>query len=506
MIVVLIIITLAFLLRVAFIPQGAISFHYDMARDAFEARQIWKMGDLKIIGPPTTTPGLYSGALYYYLIAIPYGLSAGDPRFAAIFLSFLNSFAILPIFLLSKDIFKSTAWAMLASIFYAVSFEAIQYGPWLSNPSPAILTVTMFFYSLRLWQIGNKWGLALSILFASISAQFELFLIFLLVVVLIFKFTFNLRVNIKQFLLSITIASLTLSTFFVAAIKFNTFGQMITGFFTIFQNTEFNFRIKFTDLFLNYLNRYSDLFINNFLPTNVFIGGVLGLAVLLILVFKTFTGGKEGTNRNPYKFILFCLLCNLLIFMFGGQNATYTTVGMLIPAILGMLVLLQSIFKVNKIFGIILIVAMIISNLYITSKIAPLGQVALVIPKDMSLNNQLKLIDTTYQLAKGQPFSINSLTLPLWTNTTWAYLYHWYGQSKYGYLPKFYGRDQVGLVGSDVLVRTEKPLSKSFFIMEPGDGIPTRYYNQEISSENTRTKLESEVKYGSIILQVRKPL
>lgn len=67
------IIALAFILRIIFIPSSALSFHYDMSRDAFEAQKIIKDGDLKILGPPTSTPGLFHGPLYYYLIAPFYG-------------------------------------------------------------------------------------------------------------------------------------------------------------------------------------------------------------------------------------------------------------------------------------------------------------------------------------------------------------------------------------------------------------------------------------------------
>ena len=147
---------LTFILRVMFVLNGAVSFHYDMARDAYEAQQIWKDHKLKILGPPTTTAGLFSGVLYFYLLAIPYGLGNGDPRIAAIFMSFLNSLSIIPIFLLTKEIFKSTKWAFLSAILFTFSFEAIQYGPWLSNPSPAILPMAWFFYSLRLWQKGYQ--------------------------------------------------------------------------------------------------------------------------------------------------------------------------------------------------------------------------------------------------------------------------------------------------------------------------------------------------------------
>jgi len=97
------------------------------------------------------------------------------------------------------------------------------------------------------------------------------------------------------------------------------------------------------------------------------------------------------------------------------------------------------------------------------------------------------------------------VSVPLWTNTTWSYLYSWYGQKKYGYAPKFLGHNQIGLLGADVLARTEKPLEKSFFIIEPHVGIPDDIYHLEIGAEDSKTKLISETKYGDLKLQFRKP-
>lgn len=484
----------AFLVRVFFVFQDAVSFHFDMSRDAYQAMDIWQNKDLKLLGPSTTMPGLHSGVLYYYLLSLPYGLGEGDPRVAAIFLSLMNSLAVIPIFLLAKDLFKKQSWAIVASLLYIFSFEAIQYGPWLSNPGPAMFTVSMFFYSLRVWQKGKSFGLLLAAIFASLSTQMEFFLVFLFILIPIFQYLFKIKTDIKQIALAVVSSILILATFIISMIKFNTFTQVGLGLFTIAQNTEINFRIRFTDLLLNYLDRFSNLFINNFFPLNVLVGGLLGFVVLVFLI-------RKGSDR----FILFCLLSFLPIFAFGGQNSNYTTVGMVIPAILGVTALLNYIYKKNKGLVISFIVIMIVSNLYMSLKLGFIGQVLLVIPQDMNLKNQLQLIDQTYKLANNQPFSINTLTVPLWTNTTWAYLYEWYGKSKYGYVPSYYGHNQIGLLGENSLPFMEKPLNKTFFIIEPHVGIPEDRFNLEIGSEDSKTELIEEFQYGELKLQFRKP-
>ncbi len=487
---ILVILVLTFSLRIIYIPSGAVSFHYDMARDAFTALQIWH-GDLKIQGPPTSTPGLYHGPLYYYLLAPFYGFGKGDPRVASFFLAFLNSLTVIPIMLLAKDLFKSFKLSLLAGVLFAVSFESIQYAPWLSNPAPAVLTVTLFFYFLRMWQKGKSLGLYLAALTAILSVQFQFFLIYLLLLIPFFGYLFKIATNFKQKFISILIILFGLSPFFIAALKFHTLQNITGGFFNIVTSGQIDFRPQFSELLLNYLNRVVELFTYNFFPTNVFLGGILALAVLPFL--------------KKQKLILFYLFSNLPIFIFGGHSNTYVNIGLVVAAILAVLNLMQIIEKQNKFLVVLLIFLIVSSNLYAVFKNGPLGQIILVIPNDMVLKKELRLIDETYQKAADQPFSINTLTVPLWINTTWAYLYSWYGQKKYGYVPKFLGHNQINLLGVNALEKIDQPQDITFFIIEPHVGIPDDIYNLEIGAEDSKSKLISETKYGDLRLQFRKP-
>lgn len=485
---ILLLVFLSFILRVLFIFPGAVSFHYDMSRDAYEAQQIWKEHHLKVLGPPTSTPGLYHGVFYFYLIAPFYALGKGDPKVVALFLSLINSLTIIPIMLLAKDILKNSKWALLAGLLYAISFEATQYGPWLSDPGPAMLTIVLYFYFLRVWQKGQKMGLYLAVFMAGLSAQFEFFFAYLFALIPVFKYIFKIRTNFKDILNSLFIAILVMSSFIIGTIKFKSAGLILGGFSSIFGGSQIDFRPSFSEQLLSYVNSLSGFFVNNFFPINVFIGGLLSVAVLYSI-------RKE-------KFILFCLLSNLPIFILGGHTNSYVNAGLVAPAILGLIHLLR---QFNRYTCILIISLILFTNLYAIFKYSPQGQILLVIPKDMTLKNELNLIDQTYQLADGKEFSINTLTLPLWINTTWAYLYSWYGQKKYGYVPNFYGHDQVGLLGVRSLQKIDKPQDKAFFIIEPQVGIPPNIYNHEIELENDKTKLVKEFAFGQIKLQLRTP-
>lgn len=488
---VIVLLALAFILRIIFIFQGGVSFHYDMGRDAFEAQSIWQDHHLKILGPPTSTPGLFHGVLYYYLIAPVYQLSNGDPRLVAVFLSFINSLVLIPLMLLTKDLFKSNKWTYLGGFLFVIAFEATQYASWISNPAPAVLTMALFFLFLRHWQKGNKWGLYLAVLTAALSTQFQFFLIYLFILIPLFAVIFKIKTPWKAMGISGLIAITGLINFFIAMIKFKTSGHILSGFLNIGAGSQIDFRPQFVETVVNYFNRIAELFINNFIPTSALLGGIL--AILTIYTIR-----RE-------KLLCFYLLSNFLIFIFGGHSNTYANIGLVVPGILAVIYLLRNWWKIDKKLVYITVLLFLISNLSAIMKYNPDGQIILVIPNNMNLKNELRLIDKSYQIANYQPFSVNTLTLPLWTNTTWAYLYSWYGQSKYGYVPEFYGHDQVGLLGKDSLKRVDKPLEKTFFIIEPADGIPPKFYNEELDTENSKTQLVNELDYGTIKLQIRVP-
>src|SRR3989344_9078971 len=78
-----------YFLRVKYLPDNILTFGYDQARDAFIAGQILD-GDLKVFGPPSSTPGLFHGVFYYYVLAIGY-LFGENPLNAAYLIAFINA-------------------------------------------------------------------------------------------------------------------------------------------------------------------------------------------------------------------------------------------------------------------------------------------------------------------------------------------------------------------------------------------------------------------------------
>ncbi len=129
------------------------------------------------------------------------------------------------------------------------------------------------------------------------------------------------------------------------------------------------------------------------------------------------------------------------------------------------------------------------------------GETLFAIQKDLVLSKELPAIDYAYKVG-GKNFALNTLTNPLWINTTWSYLFNWYGKEKYGYLPQWYGRDQVGLLGNN-LASVSKDTKTYIFIIEPMQGIPGKYLGEELSYEDSVTSLVEERSFGEIRVQKR---
>ena len=167
---------LAFLLRVLYLPQNALSFYYDQARDAFIVKQILS-GDLKILGPPSSTPGLFHGVLYYYILAPAYWLGAGNPTIVAYWTAFLNSATVFIIYYFAYLLTKKRAVGLLSAFLFAISFEATQYAAWLSNPTLAIWSVPLIYLGLWMWLKEKKpLGPIISAIGLGVSIQAEIFL------------------------------------------------------------------------------------------------------------------------------------------------------------------------------------------------------------------------------------------------------------------------------------------------------------------------------------------
>jgi 4-amino-4-deoxy-L-arabinose transferase-like glycosyltransferase len=491
-------------LRLNHLNQKSVTFSYDQARDAYIASQITH-GDLKIIGPPTSINGFFHGVFYYYLITIPYFFSQGDPISVAIFTSILNLLAIIPLYFLGKVLFNSKV-GLISAFLYSISFDIVQYSNWLSNPSPAVFFSVIFYLGLALFIFTPRknLGIILSAIGYALSFQCQFFLGYFIIPILVSFFILKVKPSIKQTTLFCIVALALISTMILSYFKFGF--TFIQGFQNLFSKPN-KFDFPTLDFFVNsklIIGRFVENFYRVIFPSSSTFASIWAIFCLIFTY-------KQIKTKSPFTpkliFILIFLLSSIVIIPFGGQSTPYINVGLQIPVILISSFFLLNIFNKYKTIGLLIFAIFVFSSLTTNLKYNPQGQIIFAIQKELTLGHELKVLDYTYQNSQNQPFSINTITCPYWINTLWSYLYSWYGQKKYGYLPSFHGRNQAGQLGSLPDISAE---DKYFYlIIEPNNGIPQKLIDDGIAYENSFSKVIDEKNFDGIIVQQRqltKPL
>lgn len=486
------------ILRILFLPQNALTFGYDQARDALVTQQIVK-GDLKILGPPSSTPGLYHGVLYNYVL-IPAYLFGKNPINASYWIAFLNAVTVFIVYFLTYLMTKKKGAALLASFLFTISFEASQYANWLSNPTIGIWTVALTYLGLWGWVKEKKpWFPILTGLGLGFSIQAEVFLLYHAVPILIWLFVARKNISkndLVKFLLS---GLLAVSTMVLVELKFGF--RSIGGVLNLLSSQDSLVAAKgLGDFILLFLNQIGKVYAYSTYPGNIGYGGIF---VLSLIVISFISWDKKELSWRP--FMTTWLLSHLTVVSVGGTSTPFLLVGIgtAISIFVG-IHLFNWWISGKKILAGIILVILVFGNISMILKENPKGQTIFAIQKDMLLSKQMQVIDYTYQEAKGEKFSINTLTSPLWINIVWAYLYDWYGRENYEYVPEYHGQNQVGQLIS--LPETKKDTKLYFLIIEPMAGIPQKYLPDTIAQEDGVSKLINEKYFGEIIVQKREKL
>lgn len=494
---------IAYLLRILFLPQYALTFGYDQARDALVTQQIIN-GDLKTLGPPASTPGLYHGALYNYVL-VPAYLLGKNPINAAYWVSLLNAATVFIIFYLTYSMTKRTGAGLLAALLFAVSFEATQYANWLSNPTIGVWTVAVTYFGLWSWinpSTGSglrRWAPALTGLGLGLSIQAEVFLLYHVVPILVWLFATRKKVTKIEILKFLAFTALAVSTMVVAELKFGF--KSIGGILQLLSSQDSLVASKgLGDFAVLFLNQLGKVFAYSTYPGNIGYGGIF---VLVLIVISLISWDKKEMSWKP--FLATWLLSHLTVVTVGGTSTPFLLVGIGTAVSILVGIHIYNWWSSGKriLAGIVLSV-IVLSNLSMILKENSHGQTIFSIQKDMLLSKQMQAIDYTYAQANGDKFSINTLTSPLWINIVWTYLYNWYGLAKYGYVPEFHGHDQVGQLAA--LPKTSTDTKLYFLIIEPMAGIPAHYLPDTIAEEEGKSKFVEEVNFGELVVQKREKI
>lgn len=472
-----------------------ITFGYDQARDAQRILEIVTLKDLKLLGQESDIPGVFHGVLTYYLLAPVYFLGGFSPNFPAIFFSIINLSGIFLLYITSIVIFKSPRVGLIASFLWAISYEQANFSRFISNVSALGISSTLLFLGLAVFIFKKKdWGLILSAVGFGLSVHFNFSQIYLIFVYPIMYIIFRPKLNKKIVFYSLFFLFLILSPFIVAEVKYNfhttksltSYMQYHRGGFDLFANGS------------RYVSRTSETIYNSFLTLNR-ISGILSFVIVAVL------GIRLIKNKKTIIFLYIWLFSNVPLFIFNSgvletqivSSSIFAPLTLLVAYCLSRLDIKRKLYFALFIFSLLVITLSNFSLFYKDSFTA----IRILSTQNITLRDEKKLIDYTYQSSKREPFSICALSNPLYSNILWSYLYDWYGRQKYGYLPFWSGQEQVNSANN--LPYDKDHVMNRYIIMEPAIGIGGYAKKVFIYLEDHTSTLNEKKTFGDLTIQKR---
>lgn len=491
-------ILIAFFWAVIPLPKQ-LFFYYDQARDAFSAYGIWHNFHLSILGPMTDIPGLFHGVFWYYFLAIPYALGNNNFYFTGYFLLTLL-FLTLPVCgYLTHKLFNNFFITAITLVLYAFSPLFQISTRWVSNPVLSLLITP--FLLLFLWKYISKQNTKDALLLGltyGLLIQSNFAFVFFLLLLPIYWLTFKLKFKITEITFFAIGLLITLSSYIVAEIRFH--GRGITALINYISSSHSS-----TSTLINFpavtINKYLEFLSVSILPFSAFLISLILLAVALIFLKKVLSNSLSA-DRKPVLFLAIWQLNIILFELFntGISRSMFVFLPSLLPLIILGSYFLYTTIKKPLVLSLIIFVVVcfqISINLsWIKRTLNPL-----TVQKGITYANELKIVDYTYSASQNKKFTINTITNPLYINTTWAYLYQFYGESKYKYLPFWDGRDQRGYLGN--LPLASKSTDIRYLIIEPTTGIPDFFVKEAISAENTKSTVVNTQRVGNFVIEKR---
>lgn len=483
-------------IRFIYFPDD-VYFAFDQARDSFTALEILK-GDFKIIGPPSFLNNkLFPGPLIFYIYAPIYLIFDKNPESISAFFRLFNSFGIIFTFIIGTYIFNKKV-GIISAILFAFSYEQTQYSLFISHQPLAVIPVLLFYLGLStiifkkkskgLFLTAFGWGISIQFHYGYLLLGIPLILIFLF-----FRKHFNI-IKFKDILFSFVILFLSLFTFFITELKYHFISSYVI------QDSTNNFSLYPKEtLFI--INRFiHDTFIANYhLTIFIILSGTIFYLVNIIKIKKM---------RPKLIFLSIWFFGGLIPYLLSGVPSYYYSASASVSLLIIFSYIIYKLFPKHLFLALLLLLMVIINNLSQIISINKTGVNSdMVIQPGMLIFDQKKVMDYIYSQANEQPFAINALTIPLQVNTTWSYLFEWYGQKKYKYLPVFGGDAALGYSGNLKIIKTRSILPDlQFLIIEPTIGIRENYINNFFKEEDYFTKIIEENKFGTIKVQKRRKI
>lgn len=423
---------IALFLRVYLVPQN-LFFGPEQGRDFLAIKNIAINHDLTLIGAKTDIDGIFHGPIYYYLATFPFLMSSGSPVFVSSFFITINSLTVFLIYCLGKALFNKRV-GIFSAIIFTFSFGAIVYSRWLSNPPLSIPLSGLYFLFLYRFLRGHSLSLIwASVVFFLLGESELLNFIFYGAITLLIIIIFNKEFRKQKIpILIISLSILIIGSFGNYALFDLRHNFLISKNLLKLVTESSGYHISYLESIVSNLIGFNSALSSFIIPFH------LTLSVFVVIFGIIFLIRSLRENKKSVVILLLWLVVPLLILIMLRHNVlehffVSTGVGVITTVAL----IVESIWRRKRIFGIALLSLIIGFNLYAWNISIP-ANINIFFQStqpELRFSEQLKVIDKIYERANGQPFSFQAYTIPYWSQQGWEYLFWYYGKQKYGYEP-----------------------------------------------------------------------
>lgn len=426
------------LYRVLITWGGNFIFHIDSARDMLDVREMVVLNRPRLIGPTTGIDGFFTGPGWYYLLAIPFIISGGDPYAEVLLMNFF--WLVGGIFLLKMMEKHGILAVVVAGSLWVASNYMVLASIYSYNPNPVtFLSPMLIFILAKYLEKGNlKTGLILGFLgafFWNLEMAFTIFLPFIIVlgIILTKRFKYFLQ---KHFWLGVVLAFFSgVIPQILFELRHNFFmSRNLISYLTEQKSHKSTF--VFFERVQNSMNTLIEGFNGTLLNQQIII--YLGI-LLIIFLFLFLIKKRQQIDIQILAAILVAIVPFIgfsifpIVIRLWHVGASLAAIIFLIAVAIGKMERIKP--KGNLIaLGVsIVIIVFCIINLDLSKRLDINRPSA-----DPSwFKNEITAIDYAYQQAKGKNFKAYVYS-PGIIDLPYQYNFWWYGQQKYGYLPKDY--------------------------------------------------------------------
>lgn len=466
----LVVLFFAFVLRVLWLPENFF-FGYEQGRDMLAVKSIVE-GNLSLIGPWTSIPGFFHGALSYWLLVPLYIVGSGDPLFIITVLISINVAALYFYFRATEELFgKKVAW--LALLIIAVSFHSIIYARWLSNPTLVPAFMSILYFSLVRARKEPVYLVLGALCFGVVFHLQSIVAVSLFPAIILSLLIMRIKINLKIALLCFLAFALCMSTYLIFDIRHEFL--MFKGLRDFILSSGGGSRVELDQILIQLIKEAEGV---------IYYGNRL-----IVLSFVAFSVGMLAKGKNrlvrlvPWVFII---ATPLFFYLVGIKPLEHylMAVHIFIPVALSI-----SLLSIKKSFVVYLLLAVVVyGNLKaIVTRLPENVGIFLYAAQKNYLGDMKRLVDYVYADSGGSDFSYDYYSIPYWHEDAWRYMFVWYGNGKYKRLP--------------VKDRTEV-----FYVFVEPDEIQPKYQEDWYKKLNSESLMLNSLESGKLKVEKRRVL